>query len=125
MKKTIFVALASFLAISTLALASGSSGGGGATPSGGSSVDPYNVTQMMKCTITEIKDGGTIMVKDSKTGEVHPLAINYKTKLSAQNKKAFGGRKELKAADLVVGHELKIVTRQVNGEVLRVKVLKS
>lgn len=124
MKKTIILALASFLVFSTMALASGSSGGGG-VPSGGSSIDPYNVTEMMKCTVTEIKSDGTILVKDKKTGEVHPLAVNYKTKLSAQNKKAFGGRKELKASDLAVGHQLKVVTRQVNGEVLRVKVLKS
>ena len=124
MKKTIVLALASFLVFSTLALASGSSGGGG-VPSGGSAVDPFQVTEMMKCTVTEIKSDGTIMVKDKKTGDVHPLAVNYKTKLSAQNKKAFGGRKELKASDLAVGHELKVVTRQVNGEVLRVKVLKS
>lgn len=124
MKKTILLALASLLVFSTAALASGSSGGGGA-PTAGSSVDPYKVTEMMKCTITEIKSSGTIMVKDKKTGEVHPLAINYKTKLSAQNKKAFGGRKELETSDLAVGQELKVVTRQVNGEVLRVKVLKS
>ncbi len=124
MKKTIILALASFLVFSTMALASGSSGGGGA-PSGGSSVDPYNVTEMMKCTVTEIKSNGTIMVKDKKTGEVHPLAVNYKTKLSAQNKRAFDGRKELKASDLAVGQQLKVVARQVNGEVLRVKILKS
>ena len=65
------------------------------------------------------------MVKDKDTGKVHPLALNYKTKLSAQNKKAFGGRKELEASDLAVGQKLKVVTRQVNGEVLRVKILKS
>ncbi len=125
MKKTIILALASLLVFSTMALASGSSGGGGGAPAGGSSVDPYKVTEMMKCTVTEIKSSGTIMVKDKKTGEVHPLAVNYKTQLSAQNKKAFGGRKELKASDLAVGHELKVVMRQVNGEVLRVKILKS
>ncbi len=65
------------------------------------------------------------MAKDRKTGEAHPRAVSYKTKLTAQNKKAFDGRKELKASDLAVGHELKVVMRQVNGEVLRVKVLKS
>ena len=124
MKKSILLALASLLVFSTVALASGSSGGGG-IPSGGSSVDPYNVTEMMKCTVTEIKSSGTIMVKDNKTGEVHSLAIDSKTKLSAQNKKAFDGRKQLEVSDLAVGQELKVVTRQVNGEVLKVKVLKS
>ena len=124
MKKTLLLAFASCLVFSTMALASGSSGGSG-VPSGGSTVDPYKVTEMMKCTITEVKPSGTIMVKDSKTGEVHPLTINYKTKLTAQDKKAFDGRKELEASDLAVGQRLKVVTRQVNGEVLRVKVLKS
>ncbi len=124
MKKILLLALASFLVCSTLALASGSSGGSGRPPAA-SAVDPYQVTETMKCTVTEIKENGMIMVKDSKTGKVHPLAISHKTKLTAQDKKAFGGRKEIEAADLAVGHELKVVNRQVNGEVLKVKVLKS
>ena len=90
MKKALFLVLASSLVFSTLALASGSSGGGGAPTGGGSSVDPYQVTEMMKCIVTAIKPDGTILVKDKKSGEVHRLAVNYKTKLSAQNKKACG-----------------------------------
>ena len=124
MKKAIFLVLASSLVFSTLALASGSSGSSG-VPSGGTSVDPYKVTEMMKCVITEIKADGTVMVRDNKTEKVHPLALKYNTKLSAQDKKAFDGRKELQVSDLAVGQRLKVVTRQVNGEVLRVKVLKS
>lgn len=124
MKKAILIVLASSLVFSTMALASGSSGGSG-VPSGGGSVDPYKVTEMMKCVVTEIKPDGTIMVRDSKTEKVHPLALKYNTKLSAQDKKAFDGRKELKAADLAVGQVLKVTARQVNGEVLRVKILKS
>ncbi|MEM7354790.1 MAG: hypothetical protein AAF657_28535 [Acidobacteriota bacterium] len=124
MKKTVLIALTSFLCLSTLALASGSSGGGGSIPSGGTSVDPYNVTQMMKCVVTEIRPDGTVIVRDNKAETVHPLAVNSKTKFSAQSKKEFNGRKQIELSDLKVGHELKVVKRQVNGEVLRVKVLK-
>lgn len=125
MKKTVFIVLASSLLLSTLAAASGSSGGGGGLPSGGTSIDPYHVTEMMKCVVTEIRADGTVIVRDAKAETTHALAVNSKTKFSAQNKKAFDGRKQIEVSDLKVGHQLKVVKRQVNGEILRVKVLKS
>ncbi|MEM7587931.1 MAG: hypothetical protein AAF560_31370, partial [Acidobacteriota bacterium] len=85
----------------------------------------YKVTETLKCVITEIKPDGTVVVRDKKQETTHALAINKNTRFTAQSKKEFGGRKELKVADLKVGQELKVVKRQVNGEVLRVRVLKS
>lgn len=123
MKKTILIMLGTTLLLSPMAIASGSSGSSGGF-SGGSSVDPYNVTAMMKCVITEITPGGTILVRDTKSNETHRLALNSETKLSAQDKRAFDGRKRLDREDLRVGQEIKIVSRQANGEVLKVKVLK-
>ncbi len=123
MKKVLLMFAATSLLASTLALASGSSGSSG-VPSGGSSVDPYKVTETMKCVVTEIKPDGTVMVRDSKKETSHILSFSHSTKLSAQDKKAFGGRKELEIADLQVGQHLKVVQRQANGEVLRIRVLK-
>ena len=122
MKKTILIVLASTLLVATATLASGSSGG---VPAGASSVDPYQVTEMMKCIVTEIKADGTVMVRDRKASTAHALAVNAKTRFSARDKKAFGGRKALQVSDLKVGQELKVVKRQVNGEILRVKILKT
>ena len=106
----------------SFALASGSSGGPGVSAS---SVDPHLVTEMLKCVVTEIKPDGTVMVRDKKAETEHVLALDRDTKISAQDKKAFGGRKELERGDLEVGQRLKVVMRQTNGEVLRVKILKS
>ncbi len=128
MKKVNFIVLASILCFSSIGLASGSSGSSGIPsggPSGGSSIDPYKVTVAMKCVVTEIKADGTVVVRDAKQSTTHVLTVNDQTKFSARDKKAFAGRKELRVSDLKVGHELKVVKRQVNGEVLRVKVLKA
>ncbi len=126
MKKALLMFLATSLLFSTLAMASGSSGSSGVPSSGGSaSVDPYKVTETLKCVVTEVKPDGTVMVRDSKKETAHVLSFSHNTKLSAQDKKAFGGRKTLEVADLKVGQQLKVVMRQVNGEVLRVRVLKS
>ena len=122
MKKAILIVLAASLLCSTLAMASGSSGSSG-VPS--ASHDPYTVTEVMKCVITEIKPDGTVVVRDKKKETEHSLVFNFKTKFSAQDKAAFGGRKQLEAKDLKVGQQIKVTQRKVNGEVLRIKVLKS
>ena len=96
---------------------------GAGVPSGGGSVDPYKVTEMMKCIITEIKADGTIMVRDSKTEEVHPLALKYDTKLTAQDKKAFDGRKKLGFADLRAGQTVKVTFYVADGAIRTITVL--
>jgi len=119
MKTPVLIVLASLFLIPTMGLASGASGTGG-LPS--SAVDPFQVTEMMKCTVTEIRSDGTIMVQ-AKRGAPFALKIDRKTEFTAE--KAINGSKKLESDDLQVGHKLKVTSRQVNGEVLRVKVLKS
>ena len=124
MKKTLLLALVLSLFLVPVVLGSGSSGPSG-VPAGASSVDPYKVTETMKCVVTKIEANGTVVVRDSKHETSHVLALSHNTTLSAQDKKAFGGRKALEVSDLEVGHLLKVVQRQVNGEVLKIKVLKA
>ena len=123
MKKAIFLVCVLSLLLATQVMASGSSGGysGGGSASSGS----MTVTQTHKCIITYIRADGTVMVQDKPGAPEHPLRFSKKTKLSAQDKKQFDGRKKLDVADLKVGQELKVTHRPASGEVLKIKVLKA
>lgn len=128
MKKRLLIALAPLLlfsSMSTSVLASGSSGRGGGGPSfGGSSVDPFLVTETIKGVVTAIDRHGILTVRSRKTKKTLRFQVHEKTDLTAQDKGAFGGRKKLGPSDLAVGQQLKIVIREFNGKLLRIKVLK-
>ena len=123
MKKALFATLALSLLLTPQLLASGSSGTPGPTAAPAAR-DPLTVTATMKCTITTIKEAGTIMVRDGQGEPEHAMDVDHRTRVMAQDKNAFDGRKKLKIADLAVGQELKVTHRPATGEVLRIKVLK-
>ena len=87
--------------------------------------DALTVTETIRCVVTEIREDGVIIVQDVDESPAHPLPFGKKTKFVAQNKNEFDGKKKLAAADLKVGHQLKVTVRPATGEVVRVKVLKS
>ena len=123
MKKTMLLTLILFVSIAASALASGSSAPeAGNFPNAGQ--DPLLVTETVKCVVVKITDDGKIVVRDVGQEEAKWLAYSKKTKFQAQDKKAFGGRKKLQAADLAVGQELKVTLRPATGEVTKVRVLK-
>ena len=124
MKKAIFLTLSLSLLLTTQVMASGSSGVPSGAPSG-SSVDPLTVTETMKCKVTGVQPDGTILVVDEGKTLEHKLKHNFKTKVVAQDKKAFGGRKKIEIADLKEGHMLKVTVKPATGEVVRIKVLKA
>ncbi len=123
MKKAIFFVLALSLLLSTQVMASGSSGGSSGAPSA-SSQDPLTITETLKCVVTAVKGNGIIMVRDKEGEPEHAVVIRKDTKLTAQDKKAFG-RKKLDFADLKVGQKLKVSHRPATGQVMSVKVLKA
>ncbi len=81
------------------------------------------MTETVKCVVVDVLDDGRIVVRDKETEEPFWLGYNEKTRFTAQDKKAFG-KKKLQAADLAVGHELKVTLRPTTGEVTKVRVLK-
>jgi len=121
MKKALLLVLALTFLLSTQALASGSSG---APASASVPQDPLTVTETMKCIVTAVRQDGTVMVRDRKGEPEHPLRLTAKTRLSAQDKQAFDGRKKLDLADLAIGQSLRVTLRPATGEVTRIKVLK-
>ena len=121
MRKAILFVLASSFLFSFQALASGSSG---APSSAGVPRDPLTVTETMKCVVTAIREDGTVMVRDKPGAPEHPLLLTAKTKVSAQDKQAFDGRKKLELADLEVGQMLRVTHRPATGETVKIKVLK-
>lgn len=123
MKHVVVVTLALSLAFSTLAAASGSSGL--PSPAVPSNNDPLVVTETLKCEIVAIREDGTILVRDGKDQPVHPLPYGESTRVVAQSKKEFDGRKKLEREDLRVGHQLRVTYLPGTGEVVRIKVLKS
>ncbi|MEM1176872.1 MAG: hypothetical protein AAGM22_00890 [Acidobacteriota bacterium] len=87
--------------------------------------DPLLVTKSMKCRVLEIRaDQNAVKIQDPKTEEISWIQIGEQTRLRAQNRKAFDGRKKIDFADLQVGQLLRIQHRPNTGEVLRVKVLR-
>ena len=121
MKKFLLVLFAASFFGPGMAMASGSVG----LPQGApAAVDPLTVTETMKCRITAIEADGTILVQDEGSEESHPLAYGQKTRITAQRKKDFDGRRKLELSDLAVGQNLKVTHRPATGEVLQVKVLK-
>ncbi len=122
MKKFLLVLFAASILGPGLALASGSVGLPQGAPT--AEVDPLTVTETMKCRITAIEADGTILVQDEGAEESHPLAYGEKTRITAQRKKDFDGRRNLEISDLTVGQNLKVTHRPATGEVLQVKVLK-
>lgn len=121
MKKFLLVLFAASIFGPGLALASGSVN---LPQAGPVETDPLTVTETMKCRITAIEADGTILVQDEGSEEAHPLAYSQKTRITAQRKKDFDGRRKLELSDLVVGQDLKVTHRPATGEVLQVKVLK-
>lgn len=124
MKKTASIVLTLALALSVSPLwASGSS----APPTVGAvqpSANPLLVTETMKCRVTELADRGQVKIQDPKTQEESWIQVTEDTKLVAQDKKAFDGRRKLDTADLEVGQLLRITHRPHTGEVVKVKVLR-
>lgn len=124
MKKTACIALTLALSLSGSALfASGSS----APPTASvpqASVNPLLVTETMKCRVTEVAERGQVKIKDPKTSEESWIQVTEDTKLVAQDKKAFDGRRKLVHTDLEVGQLLRITHRPNTGEVVKVKVLR-
>lgn len=123
MKKTSFILLTLTLWLGASALmASGSSAPSIATPS--TAPDPLLVTETMKCRVTQIADRGQIKIQDPKTQEESWILVTEDTKLLAQDKKAFDGRRKLEHTDLAVGQTLRITHRPNTGEVVKIKVLR-
>ena len=120
MKRTVALALAAPLLCSALALASGTASGTDLPTASG--VDPFTVTETMKCTITEILPDGAIIARHKKSKKLLQLAVTEKTEYKAE--KPIEGRKQLLVGDLRVGFHLRVTSRRATGEVLKVKVLK-
>ena len=57
--------------------------------------DPTQVTETIKCRVTAVEDIGRVKIQDSKTEEEAWILIDSTTRLIAQDKKAFEGRKKL------------------------------
>jgi hypothetical protein len=120
MKKNLLSCLALALLVPSLALASGASV---PTASLNTAADPMSVTETLKCTVVEIAQDGTVVVKDNASGQVNQLALEDDTPITTKNKAAFGGRKALQASDLAVGQVLKITHRPAAQEIVRIRVL--
>ncbi|MEO1086285.1 MAG: hypothetical protein AAFY88_18775 [Acidobacteriota bacterium] len=87
--------------------------------------DPLLVTESLKGQVLEIRaDQNAVKILDPKTEEISWIQIGDDTRLRAQNRKAFDGRKKIDFADLQVGQVLRIQHRPHTGEVLRIKVLR-
>lgn len=117
--------LALILALSmtaSAAWASGSTAPAYATPE--TAPDPLLVTQTMKCEVLEIADRGQVKIRDPKTQEVSWILVTEDTKVTAQDKKAFDGRRKLERTDLAEGQTLRITHRPNTGEVVKIKVLR-
>ena len=121
MKKATLTALTLLLLCSSHALASSSSSSGAAT----SSFEALDVTETVRVVVSEIRPDGQIIVRDLKKETAMLLPYDKKTRIYAQNKKEFDGRRKLAASDLKVGHQLKVTYRPGSGEIVKVKVLKS
>ena len=86
--------------------------------------DPMTVTKTMKCRVLEVAPSGALKIQDPKTEDISWIRLSEDTKLRAQDKKAFDGRKKLEANDLQVGQMLRITHRPHDGAILRIKVLR-
>ncbi len=119
---TLLIACLALILPTAAALASGSSGAGIPRSSGGE--QPFSVTKQLKCTIIEVQANNLIKVRDDRSGKESLIQLSEQIPLKAQNKKQFGGRKNLQASDLVEGHRI-LVTKRTDAEVIvRIKVLK-
>ena len=104
------------------ALASGSSYPAAATAP---AEDPMLVTESMKCRVVEIRaEENALKIQDPKTEKTSWITLDEDTRLLAQDKKAFDGRKKLEFADLENGQLLRIQHRPNTGQVLKIKVLR-
>lgn len=123
MKTFGIIAMALVLSLSASTLwASGSTAPAYATPE--TAPDPLLVTQTMKCEVLEIAERGQVKIRDPKTQEVSWIQVTEDTKVLAQDKKAFDGRKKLERTDLAEGQMLRITHRPNTGEVVKIKVLR-
>lgn len=119
MKKVTLIAIVLCLLGSGLAWGSGSSG----VPGSSASAPPTPVTQTIKCEVVQVKDGQVYVVAD-RDNRPFILPLDEDTKITAQDKKAFDGRKKLVVEDLQVGQALRVTTVPTTRQVVRVRVLK-
>lgn len=121
MKKIVLIAVTVLIATTGAAFASGTSYPSAATVG---EQDPMLVTKSMKCLVLDIAPSGELKIQDPKSEEVSWIRLSDDTKLRAQDKKAFNGRKKLEPSDLQVGQMLRITHRPHDGAVLKIKVLR-
>ena len=117
----------SFLLIVALMLGTGAVYGSGTSyPAAATapSPDPMTVTKTIKCLVLEVGPTGALKIQNPKTEEVSWIRLSDDTKLRAQDKKAFDGRKKLEANDLQAGQMLRITHRPHDGAILKIKVLR-
>lgn len=123
MKSFGIIALALVLSLcASTVWASGSTAPAYATPE--TAPNPLLVTETMKCEVLEIAERGQVKIRDPKTQEVSWILVTEDTKLLAQDKKAFDGRRKLEHTDLAEGQVLRITHRPNTGEVVKIKVLR-
>ena len=120
MKKLILATLVLTLLGPGLLLASGTS-----SPARSSFPDdPLTVVEVVRCEILDVQSDGLVIVRDRDGGRIHPLEYHSETEVTAQDKKAFDGRKILEISDLAVGQRIKVSMRPSTGEVVAIRVLK-
>ena len=106
---------------STRPAASKNSGGGGADAGPDLS---FMVTRTVKGKIAEIKkdDHGAVVIVEDSEGRRGAVKVNSKTRIKADKKTEYAGKKHISPDDLEVGQIVKITFIADSGQVLEVRL---